>query len=193
MSMLANRSFRWPWLAAGALTLALGAANVQAQGASPQGQPQGASQGQGQGNAQGQGALQGQGQGQRRQQQERSSEPRRESAPRQRRADEPEYHRDRGDRDYRRDGPSLEERVIRRIFEDNRSYVSRDADLPPGIRQNLERGKPLPPGIAKRFDDRLYGQLPRYEGYEWRQAGPDAILVDIANEVVYEILRGVVY
>ncbi|APX94947.1 hypothetical protein BWR19_08005 [Halomonas sp. 1513] len=188
--MLANRSYRWPWLAAGALTLALGASPLAAQpGAAPdiylaQGQ--------------GQGASQGQGQGQRRQQQEaRGGDERRgEWGDRERR-----YHSERGERrdsdrrsrDNWRDGPSLEERVIRRIFEDNREYVSRDADLPPGIRKNLERGKPLPPGIAKRFDDRLHGQLPRYDGYEWRQAGEDAILVDIANEVVYEILRGVVY
>ncbi|MDR5907822.1 anti-virulence regulator CigR family protein [Franzmannia qiaohouensis] len=184
MLPLSLRSPRWPLLAASALTLVLGASPLaaqpgNAQGAAPfgylaQGQSQGASQGQGRG----QGA-----QGQRRQQEARS----RESAPREsRRGDE---HRN---SDWR-EGPSLEERVIRRIFDDNREYVSRDADLPPGIRKNLERGKPLPPGIAKRFDDRLHGQLPRYEGYEWRQAGQDAILVDIANEVVYEILRGVVY
>ncbi|MBD3896068.1 hypothetical protein IEI94_09415 [Halomonas sp. ML-15] len=180
--------FRLPLVAAGVLTLALGAANVQAQGASPQGQGA-SSQGQG-ASSQGQGQGQGRGnaQGQSRQQQERASEPRRESTRQERRRGD-----DHGDRDWRRDGPSLEERVIRRIFEDNRDYVSRDADLPPGIRMNLERGKPLPPGIAKRFDDRLYGDLPRYEGYEWRQAGPDAILVDIVNDVVYEILRGVVY
>ncbi|PAU74609.1 anti-virulence regulator CigR family protein [Halomonas salipaludis] len=190
MLPLSLRSSRWPLLAASALTLALGVSPLAAQpgngqGAAPFGYlAQGASS-QGSPQEQGQGASQGQGrgQGQRRQQEARS----RESAPREsRRGDE------RRNGDWR-EGPSLEERVIRRIFEDNRDYVSRDADLPPGIRKNLERGKPLPPGIAKRFDDRLHGQLPRYEGYEWRQAGQDAILVDIANEVVYEILRGVVY
>lgn len=179
------RPIRLSLIAAAGLILALGAAGVQAQGASQGSAPgQGASQGASQGQGQGRSSAPGQ----RRQQQERTSEPRRESLRQERqRSNEHDY------RDVRRDGPSLEERVIRRIFADNRQYVSRDADLPPGIRQNLERGKPLPPGIAKRFDERLYRQLPRYQGYEWRQAGPDAILVDIASEVIYEILRGVVY
>ena len=58
-------------------------------------------------------------------------------------------------------------------------------------RQNLARGKPLPPGIAKKLDSRLLGQLPRYEGYEWRQAGTDLILVAIASGVIYEVLNDV--
>ena len=58
---------------------------------------------------------------------------------------------------------------------------------------NLERGKPLPPGIAKRFDERTRDALPRYEGYEWRRAGPDAILVDAANEIIYQVIRDVLY
>lgn len=176
--------WRLPLIAIAALTLTLGAAGVQAQGASQAAQGQGASQGASQGQGQGRSSAPGQS----RQQQERTSEPRRESLRQARQRDD-----SRGYREVRRDSPSLEERVIRRIFEENRQHVSRADDLPPGIRQNLERGKPLPPGIAKRFDDRLYRQLPRYEGYEWRQAGPDAILVDIANEVIYEILHDVVY
>jgi len=64
------------------------------------------------------------------------------------------------------------------------------ASLPPGIQKNLARGKPLPPGIAKKLDNRLLSQLPRYDGYEWQQAGTDLILVMIATGIVYEVLNG---
>lgn len=107
-----------------------------------------------------------------------------------------ESDRDRERRDDRyRSGPSLDERELRRRFGERRDWVREDerAGLPPGIRMNLERGKPLPPGIAKRFDERSLDNLPRYEGYEWRRAGADAILVDAANEIIYEVIRDVLY
>lgn len=56
--------------------------------------------------------------------------------------------------------------------------------------KNLARGKPLPPGIAKKLDGRLLGRLPHYDGYEWRQAGTDLILVAIATGIIYEVLNG---
>ncbi len=102
---------------------------------------------------------------------------------------------DRERRDYRnrRDEPVIEEREIRRIFEQSPHRLSREEteSLPPGIRKNLARGKPLPPGIAKRFDDRLVQELPRYPGYEWRRAGSDAILVDATNEIIYRVLTDI--
>ncbi len=108
------------------------------------------------------------------------------------------HYEDRADRerrDYRdrRDGPVIEEREIRRIFEQRRDWLSSEEieSLPPGIRMNLARGKPLPPGIAKRFDDRLVQELPRYEGYEWRHAGTDAVLVDATNEIIYRVLTDI--
>ncbi|WP_355662043.1 anti-virulence regulator CigR family protein [Halomonas salifodinae] len=112
------------------------------------------------------------------------------------RRDDREWRRDR-DRDRwvgdRRSGPRIEERLIREIFRDHRELWRHDrgAALPPGIRMNLERGKPLPPGIARRFDDRLYRQLPRYEGYEWRRVGADVVLVEMASDIVYEVLRDI--
>ena len=62
--------------------------------------------------------------------------------------------------------------------------------LPPGIQKNLARGKPLPPGIAKKLDGRLVGRLPHYDGYEWQQAGTDLILVALATGLIYEVLNG---
>jgi len=62
-------------------------------------------------------------------------------------------------------------------------------ELPPGIRKNLARGKPLPPGIAKKVGSPAFiRDLPRYDGYEWRMAGNDLVLVSIASQVIADIL-----
>lgn len=64
--------------------------------------------------------------------------------------------------------------------------------LPPGIRKNLARGKPLPPGIAKQMAPQpLLVRMPRYEGYDWRVAGADVVLVEVATQVVVDVLLGV--
>lgn len=66
------------------------------------------------------------------------------------------------------------------------------ASLPPGIRKNLARGKPLPPGIAKRgVPPAVLAQLPAYPGYEWQVAGSDLVLVSLATAVIAEVLAGV--
>lgn len=97
-------------------------------------------------------------------------------------------------RDYDRREPRIDEASLRVIFREHRDWIgydqSRDA-LPPGIRMNLARGKPLPPGIAKQFDPRLRARLPHYDGYEWRRVGDKAILVDIATQNVRFILEGI--
>ncbi|WPC06428.1 anti-virulence regulator CigR family protein [Pseudomonas benzenivorans] len=88
-------------------------------------------------------------------------------------------------------GPTIDIGRVRIILGDNRHLLAPAGALPPGIAKNLARGKPLPPGIAKNFDARLAGQLPRYEGYEWKQIGRDVVLVAIATGIVYEVLRNV--
>lgn len=88
-------------------------------------------------------------------------------------------------------GPSIDIGRVRAILGDNRDLIGPAQSLPPGIRKNLARGKPLPPGIAKRFDSRLLGKLPYYEGYEWRQVGSDVVLVTLATGLIYEILGNV--
>lgn len=87
---------------------------------------------------------------------------------------------------------SIEEAVIREIFRDERSYVQADSTLPPGIRKNLARGKPLPPGIAKKFDGRVQSRLPDYPGYDWRQVGTDAVLIHATTGIVEAIFDNVV-
>lgn len=88
-------------------------------------------------------------------------------------------------------GPTVDIGRVRIVLGDNRNLIGNVSSLPPGIQKNLARGKPLPPGIAKKFDNRLIGKLPRYDGYEWRQAGTDVVLVAIATGIVYEVLRNV--
>ncbi|MBB1623641.1 anti-virulence regulator CigR family protein [Achromobacter sp. UMC71] len=78
-----------------------------------------------------------------------------------------------------------------------RSYASEYGlsgygSLPPGIRKNLARGKPLPPGIAKKaVPGPMLARLPAYPGYEWRIAGSDLILVAVATAIVADVLVGV--
>ncbi|MFJ1300936.1 anti-virulence regulator CigR family protein [Pseudomonadota bacterium AL_CKDN230030165-1A_HGKHYDSX7] len=63
------------------------------------------------------------------------------------------------------------------------------AGLPPGIQKNLARGKPLPPGIAKKMVPAgMLAHLPVYPGYEWRIAGSDLILVAIAGGIIADVL-----
>ncbi|APE29507.1 hypothetical protein BOX17_00145 [Halomonas aestuarii] len=87
----------------------------------------------------------------------------------------------------------IDEREIREIFRSRREYLRHDDrdSLPPGIRMNLERGKPLPPGIARNFDERVRRDLPTYDGYEWRRVGTDAVLVDLTDEIIHEVIHDI--
>ncbi|MEH6492942.1 anti-virulence regulator CigR family protein [Halopseudomonas sp.] len=96
-----------------------------------------------------------------------------------------DHYDDRG----RADHIDINEQLVRSIFRDNREYVGSRDSLPPGIRKNLARGKPLPPGIAKQIDPRLSRNLPHYEGYDWRQAGEDAILVSVTTGIIEAIIN----
>lgn len=87
-------------------------------------------------------------------------------------------------------GPSVNRGSVLGIVGGARDYWAPGPALPPGIQKNLARGKPLPPGIAKKLDGRLLSQLPRYDGYEWQQAGTDLILVALATGLIYEVLNG---
>ncbi|MEI9742455.1 anti-virulence regulator CigR family protein, partial [Enterobacter ludwigii] len=59
-------------------------------------------------------------------------------------------------------------------------------------RRYLARGKPLPPGIAKKtVPASMLGQLPSYPGYEWRVVGDDLVLIALSTAVVTTIINGV--
>jgi len=67
--------------------------------------------------------------------------------------------------------------------------------LPPGIAKNLARGKPLPPGIAKQqLPHDLILQLPPvHTGYERVVVDGRVLLVDIATQVINDVLMQAVY
>lgn len=87
-------------------------------------------------------------------------------------------------------GPSIDIRAVRHTLQLHRDLYQPAAPLPPGVRKNLARGKPLPPGIAMKLDQRLVDRLPHYSGYEWRQVGRDLLLI-AAGGIIYEILENV--
>lgn len=60
--------------------------------------------------------------------------------------------------------------------------------LPPGIRKNLARGKPLPPGIAKKqVPAPVLDVLPAPPDHEWRVCGADLVLVAKSSGIVAEL------
>jgi hypothetical protein len=64
--------------------------------------------------------------------------------------------------------------------------------LPPGIRKRLARGKALPPGIAMtRAPDGLRRALSLPSGYELVEIGLDVVLVEVATQVVHDVLKDV--
>ena len=65
--------------------------------------------------------------------------------------------------------------------------------LPPGIRKNLARGKPLPPGIAKKTAPRdLMTRLSVPSGYEVVEVGLDVFLVEVATQIIHDGLMDVI-
>lgn len=121
---------------------------------------------------------------------ERDRDDRRDGYPRQ----WPDGRDARGGRDdwaERGDYGGLDRERIRRVIGDNRGYWGSGQSLPPGIRKNLQRGKPLPPGIARqRLDSRLESRLPRFPGYEWTRVGPDLVQLSTSTGVVNQVLSG---
>lgn len=66
----------------------------------------------------------------------------------------------------------------------------RNGGLPPGIARNLERGKPLPPGIAKQYlPQNVLVQLPSPgTGIEYIVVAGKLLLVEAATQMVRQIL-----
>ena len=76
-------------------------------------------------------------------------------------------------------------------------YGSRPASsvegLPPGIRRNLERGKALPPGIAKKSaPPELQSRLELTSGFELVEVGLDVFLVEVATSIIHDVLMDVI-
>jgi len=63
--------------------------------------------------------------------------------------------------------------------------------LPPGIAMNYARGKPLPPGIAKKVQPlppALLAQLPVRPGHVYVVVGSDVVLINAATKLVVDII-----
>ncbi|WP_437879776.1 anti-virulence regulator CigR family protein [Pseudomonas sp. LRF_L74] len=130
----------------------------------------------GQGHQQHQG-QQGQGQGQQRQQ----------AAPQQQRSQQQQKQPQQ--QAQQRGAPPSDFSAVHQQFHERRDQIGRGAALPPGVQ--IVKGHPLPKGYGKRLDARALQGLPRYDGYEWRRAGSDVVLVAVTSGIVTAILSGV--
>ena len=65
--------------------------------------------------------------------------------------------------------------------------------MPPGIRRRLERGRPLPPGIAKKMPPpELQSRVELPAGFEIVEVGLDVLLVESATNIVHDVLQDIV-
>ena len=89
--------------------------------------------------------------------------------------------------------------VISAFYKDNNSSKTRgkkaSKGLPPGIAKNLQRGKPLPPGIAKKSlpGDLLVRLPPAPAGYERMVVSGKVLLVEVATQIVHDVLTDIVF
>lgn len=85
-----------------------------------------------------------------------------------------------------------ERATIGNYVDRNRSAFAGAQPLPPGIAKKVERGGALPPGIAKKtLPTGLLAQLPDRRGEEWRVVGTDLLIVEIATNVIVDVLKDV--
>lgn len=94
-------------------------------------------------------------------------------------------------------------RIISAWYRDHDAFPSQEGKtkkggnpkgLPPGISKNLARGKPLPPGISMQ---QLPGELsaalpPAPRGYERGIVDGKVLLVEIATQIVHDVLSDAV-
>lgn len=90
-----------------------------------------------------------------------------------------------------------ESRIIRAYYEHDDAKAGNKKGrgaLPPGIAKNLARGKALPPGIGKQVlpNDLLVSLPPVPRGYERIIVDGKILLVEIATQVIHDILTDLV-
>jgi hypothetical protein len=91
-----------------------------------------------------------------------------------------------------------ERTIIDRYLDRNRNHLPPELagakPLPPGIARKIARGGTMPPGIAKRYmPGDLLAQLPIRQGQKWMLAGTDLIIVEIATNVIVDVLKGALH
>lgn len=83
------------------------------------------------------------------------------------------------------DLPRINEREVLSLL--HQFEAPQAESVPPGIQRQWERGKPLPPGMGKRFERQFASQLPHYPGYEWGYVGADVILMESTTRVITDV------
>ncbi len=64
--------------------------------------------------------------------------------------------------------------------------------LPPGLQKHIERTGRLPPGLEKRWlPGDLRALLPIRSGQDFRVVGNDIVLIEIATELILDVMQGV--
>jgi hypothetical protein len=83
-----------------------------------------------------------------------------------------------------------ERAIIGDYVDRNRGQFTGAQALPPGIARKVARGGALPPGIAKKIlPGGLLTRLPSRPGQEWRVVGTDVLIVEIATNVIVDVLK----
>ncbi len=64
--------------------------------------------------------------------------------------------------------------------------------LPPGLQKHIDRTGQLPPGLQKRtLPSGLRNLLPQRAGQDYRVVGNDIVLIEIATNLILDIMQGV--
>ncbi len=64
--------------------------------------------------------------------------------------------------------------------------------LPPGLQKHIDRTGRLPPGLQKRsLPGDLRALLPIRSGQDFRVVGNDIVLIEIATELILDVMQGV--
>ncbi len=64
--------------------------------------------------------------------------------------------------------------------------------LPPGLQKHIERTGRLPPGLEKReLPGDLRRLLPYHKSTDYRVVGNDIVLIEIATELILDVMKGV--
>ncbi len=102
------------------------------------------------------------------------------------RRDDRYYVDDRKHRKPKHRRPPDDFRDVRIHIHDHRHYFGRGPDV--RTRVIIVKGQPLPRGWGRPMTREQLRYLPYYHGYEWRRVGTDMILVELATNIVHEVL-----
>ena len=75
----------------------------------------------------------------------------------------------------------------------NKHGKAKNKYLPSGIAKNMQRGKPLPPGLAKRYlpNDLIIELPPLPSGYERIIVVGKILIVEISTQIIHDVLSDI--